>query len=309
MTEGLDLLSTADLMAMEPPSWLVEEFVAENSTTMIYGPWGLGKSFLALDMVLTATTGETWLGGRKIAKPLKTLYGVAEGVAWWPRRIEAYEMARGPVDHENVLWYPKPVNLYKPKGRSDGVHDIDRLRRSIEDHEPDILVIDTWVRCTGGFGMNENDSTSVAEVYRELDSIRDEFGVSPVLIHHPTKQGNSARGSGNQMASVERVISLEAMNRKEQFKVVDEKGNHMEPFDPFVCRFESVSLASQPGETSAIVLHDGMAPDVTAGQKPSSQQNEYARRYPEFVGVPDKEVAAELGCTPQAVGNWRRKME
>jgi len=249
----LEIMSTQELLDMEDPEWLIDEMVAENSTTMVYGPWGLGKSFMVLDMVLSATHLPEWLGGRAIKRPLKTLYVVAEGAAWWSKRLLAYKYAKGEFDQDMVLWYPKPVNLWTP-GKDKG--DIPALKETLEKHEPDIVVFDTWVRCTAAFGMNEDKATDTAITLRNLDEIRDEFGVTPIIVHHPTKLGKF-RGSGNLGASVERIISLEEV--KDQPSLVDvndEKGNHIQPFDTFRLRFESVDIGG--GDTSAVLRHDGM---------------------------------------------------
>ena len=248
---SITVMTTEELADIPRPKWLIEEFVAENSTTMIYGPWGLGKSFMTLDMVLSATTGNDWYG-RKIERPLKTLFIIAEGAAWWYRRLLAYERLRGPVDRDMMLWVPEPINLWND---SVAIKDLEQI---LEDYEPDILVVDTWVRCSSAYGMNEDKATDTAIVYNKLDHLRDKYKVSPVLVHHPTKTGG-ARGSGNQMASVERVISLQEVQGQDyMFDVVDEKGNHLEPFETFRMHFESVDMSDLvEGLSSAVVVYDG----------------------------------------------------
>ena len=256
----LETMTTRELLDMEDPEWLIDEMVAEKSTTMVYGPWGLGKSFMVLDMILSATHLPEWLGGRAINKPLKTLYVVAEGAAWWGKRLQAYRYAKGEFDQDMVLWYPKPVNLWTP-GKDKG--DIPALKETLEKHEPDIVVFDTWVRCTAAFGMNEDKATDTAITLRNLDEIRDEYGVTPIIVHHPTKEGKF-RGSGNLGASVERIISLEEVKDQPSLvDVVDEKGNHIQPFERFRLRFESVDIGG--GDSSAVLRHDsvGKAPVVT----------------------------------------------
>lgn len=264
----LKLLDTEGLADIPRPRWLIEDFVAEKSTTMIYGPWGLGKSFLALDLVATASNGGEWYG-RKIERPLKTLFIVAEGAAWWYRRLLAYEKARGPIDRDRLWWIPQPVDLF------DGSSvEFKELEGIVAELRPDVLVIDTWVRCSAAYGMNENDATDVAKAYKNLDYLRDRYDVAPVIVHHPTKSGGF-RGSGNQGASVERVISLEAVEgHPTLFAVVDEKGNHTEQFPTFRMAFESVDLSEfVPDDeefelTSAVVHYEGLAPQ--RGDSPDS---------------------------------------
>jgi len=262
MNEQFKVLSTEELADIPRPRWLIEDFVAEKSTTMIYGPWGLGKSFMTLDMILTATTGEDWYG-RKMDRPLKTLFIVAEGAAWWYRRLLAYERERGPVDRDMIIWIPEPVNFW------DSRDHMLALEAVLKEHEPDVMVIDTWVRCTSAFGMNEDKATDTARVYNKLDYLRDKFHVAPVIVHHPTKSGGS-RGSGNQEASVERVIALQAVQESTtMFDVVDEKGNHTEPFETFRMRFEGVDLSDLVEDlSSAVVRYEG----VVATDGPSNAE-------------------------------------
>ena len=253
----LKLLDTQGLADIPRPKWLIEDFIAQKSTTMIYGPWGLGKSFLALDLALHASTGAQW-NGRKIEKPLKTLIIVAEGAAWWYRRLLAWEREVGVVDRDNLLWIPQPVDLFHERDKND---ELRQLEAFIDEHRPDVLIVDTWVRCSAAYGMNEDKATDTAQAIKNLDYLRDKYDVAPVIVHHPTKSGNF-RGSGNQGASVERIIELEAIEGMDHtFDVRDEKGNHLEPFQKFRMSFKSVELDDlAEGLSSAVLVYDGLAP-------------------------------------------------
>lgn len=259
----LKLLTTDELGEIPRPHWLVEDFIAEKSTTMIYGPWGLGKSFMTLDILLHASSATEW-NGRGIDRPLKTLFIVAEGAAWWYRRVLAFEREHpGVLDRDMVLWIPQPVDMYHPHGANQ---ELGALERIIDEHRPDVLVIDTWVRCSAAYGMNEDKATDTAQAYKNIDYLRDKYDVAPVIVHHPTKLGK-ARGSGNQEASVERVIKLqEVEGHSTMFEVVDEKGNHIEPFEPFRMTFKSVDLTDLHEDvTSAVIMYEGLAPKGGAG--------------------------------------------
>ena len=251
----LKVLSTEGLASIPRPKWLIEDFVAQNSTTMLYGPWGLGKSFLALDLALHASTGRDW-NGREVVKPLKTMIIVAEGAAWWYRRLLAWEKEYGEVDRDMLLWVPQPVDLFH-----QGNDELQQLEAAIDEHRPDVLIVDTWVRCSAAYGMNEDKATDTAQAIKNIDHLRDKYGLAPVIVHHPTKSGNF-RGSGNQGASVERIIELKKIEGLDYtFEVHDEKGNHTEPFAPFRMTFKGIDLGEfSEGLTSAVLAYDGLAP-------------------------------------------------
>jgi RecA-family ATPase len=274
MSDKLTTYTIKDLEALPKPSWLVDDFVAEKSTTVIYGLWGAGKSYFVLDMCLTATTGADWFGGRGTLRPLKTLYVVAEGIHHWLPRVKAYKHGRGPVDPANILFIGEPVQLFDRSKHDTTPNGVVLLENEIRDFEPDILVIDTWVRCTSAYGMNENDAGDTATVIRELDRLRDEYNVSPVIVHHTTKAGDDSRGSGNLSASVERVvqITVDGKSVRKYFKVEDKKGNHTAPFDDFELRFEDQAWENPDGSIeSAAILTEGNFSGEDAGPTPGTQ--------------------------------------
>jgi hypothetical protein len=112
--------------------------------------------------------------------------------------------------------------------------------------------------------MNEDKATDTAQAYKNLDTLRDRYDVTPVIVHHPTKSGG-VRGSGNQEASVERVIGLHEVEGMEHtFDVKDEKGNHTEPFSAFRMTIQGVALDEfSEGLTSAVLQYDGLAPGAS----------------------------------------------
>jgi hypothetical protein len=102
-----------------------------------------------------------------------------------------------------------------------------------------------------------------------------------VIVHHPTKAGG-ARGSGNLLASVERVIEVAAPDDKSKrswIVVRDEKGNHTSAFEDFTLEFQSVALdVDHKGEaiTSAILTEAQYDPKLSQTLAPSNTAAVYA---------------------------------
>ncbi len=305
----MEVITIGELGLLPEPEWLIKGVVAQQSTTMVYGEWGLGKSFMVLDMALTATTGEDWFGPGEVNRPLKSLYIIAEGAGWWARRIQAYADYRGKVNSENFRIIPHAVNLWhKP---SPDYTDLVDLERAIADFRPDIVVIDTWVRCTSAFGMQEDSAGDTAKVMTELDRMRDKYNCSFVLVHHPTKSGGF-RGSGNQGASLEIIVVLDRVGDGDSFAVSPEKGNHMEPWEPFSLGFEGVQTGQDArGEpiTSAYLVDEGAYTKPKGGggsNKRVKEQKDFwmAWHKGDHSGVAYSDIGLEYGVSSSTIGNW-----
>lgn len=58
----------------EPRKWLIQDMVAERTTTMIYGDTGIGKSTLVAQLLAQTSCGGTLFGNFEIPKPLTSVY-------------------------------------------------------------------------------------------------------------------------------------------------------------------------------------------------------------------------------------------
>jgi AAA domain len=80
--------SIDDLQGLPDPLWLVADFVPERSIAMLFGPPGVGKSFVALDLALSVATGRPWHGRATRRGPV--VYVFAEGQAGAKKRINGW---------------------------------------------------------------------------------------------------------------------------------------------------------------------------------------------------------------------------
>src|SRR5262249_46295895 len=85
---ALRLLTLADLDNLPDPEWLVDGLVGQNALVVLFGPPGVGKSFLALDLALSIATGRPWLG-RKTTQG-GVVYVYAEGTSELKHRAAAW---------------------------------------------------------------------------------------------------------------------------------------------------------------------------------------------------------------------------
>ena len=127
------------------PDPLIDGMLYRGTLAAIYGPSGIGKSFVAMSMAMSVASG-SWWQGREVRKgPI--LYVAAEGSFGLAKRRQAW------MDHERVynvdgdIWLPRAVNLLDP----DWAAGLVELAKDVGPH---LTVIDTVARSMQGGDEN-----------------------------------------------------------------------------------------------------------------------------------------------------------
>jgi len=205
-------------------SWIIKDIIPESSgLTMIYGPPGTYKSFIAIDMALCMANGISWHGKR--IKQRNVLYIAAEGQAGILKRMEAWRQHKDIKKLKNIAILPMPARL------DDGV-ELQDLKRAIRnlDPQPQFIFIDTLARSMDG---EENSKTGMGAVVSAIDAIKIEFGIQVLVVHHSGKDASKgARGSNSlegavdtqfvvkKIASYEAVMDCERQKDDEQAEAI-----------------------------------------------------------------------------------------
>lgn len=183
--------SLSDLVALEPPSWLVKEYLPNQALVTLYGAPGCGKSFLALDLAMSVTTASEWLD--RDAESGGAIYIACEAIAGLPRRVAAWSKHRGvSLDTDNVPFHftTEFNELITPTSTIDL---IEAAQRDIPNKKIKVIILDTLSRTLGG--MDENSAGEMNKALNNLEAIRNTFGATVVVIHHTSKYGDLERGS------------------------------------------------------------------------------------------------------------------
>lgn len=187
----------------EDPKWLIKDLIQENSTVLLVGPSGSFKSFVALDVALSVSTGTETFG----TSPLKgsTFYAAAEGRTNLKRpRRRAWKIGRGVEKADDFYVMPAPMLALPEDVQAFG----DEIRRRCGGKNPRIIVLDTLAKVMAG--LNENDASDAGKFIRLCDSLVEAFpGVAVIAIHHTGKdEGRGARGSSAFFAGFDTVLEV-----------------------------------------------------------------------------------------------------
>lgn len=205
-------LSLRDLAAWTvPDDWVLDPLFCRGELGMISGAPGAGKSLVVQELLMAATTGQTWCGGRFTApRPIRACYASAEG----PRGIKARFAALAnwyagcgvdPYGDDNL----QIVRLSPQLFLTDAPTSIFNLADAYErrNFPPlDVLVLDTLHNSTRG--ADENSSSDAGKILDTLDLVRQRLGCACLLLHHTNKLSHEPRGSSAFTASVDFCLGV-----------------------------------------------------------------------------------------------------
>lgn len=187
------------------PTWLFSELIAEASTVLLVGPSGSYKSFIALALALSSSTGKAFAD----ISPTLTgpaFYAAAEGRANIKKvRRRAWKIANEVDTAPDFFVGPAPMLAIPEEVQQFG----DEVKRRCGGRKPALIVLDTVAKVMAG--LNENDAADAGKFIKLCDSLVEAFGCSVIAIHHTGKdEGRGARGSSAFLAGFDTVLEVAA---------------------------------------------------------------------------------------------------
>ena len=246
--ERFRLWTLQDWAAMTPKPPIIAGMWDYGRNALIYGPPGVFKSFIVMDIACRVALGDrsTGLMVEEIDNPPKVAYIAGEGAHGWRKRIRAMDEA---AQSAPVLLGVEPWHM-DPGEDPENVNPEYRegLRRLAEERV-DIIVFDTLQTMRAPFGGDTNQAKTIAGLYeypravqqeiRRLDESTMEAGrsahvVSALWVHHANKSGQVYRGSGALTADADAVWRIaNRIDTSEGYRVTlkAEKARDSEPID------------------------------------------------------------------------------
>jgi hypothetical protein len=200
---SLSLLSLDDLENLPDPEPLIDGILDARTVTMLAGPSGKGKSFVALDWALSLASGSPWLGRR--ARRRRVLYVAAEGAHGQKWRVRAWREGHPDAasPDSNVRFLAHAVQFGSP----DELGELTGAARNF-----DVIILDTLAKIT--VGMEENSASDmgqfISDLYKLRDAMSDGDGGTVLVVHHTGYDTSRARGSSAIQAGVDNAVSIDA---------------------------------------------------------------------------------------------------
>ena len=249
------LLTRSALHNLPDPEPLIANVLDQGTIALLYGRWGTGKSFVALDWGCCVATARAWQGRR--TEQRRVLYVAAEGAYGLKQRVQAWETAwHTSIGDDYLHILPNPVNLTNHS-------EVRNLYALVDWYGYGLVILDTLARCM--VGADENSAKDCGVVVDVLQRIQQHTpngrGVA-LGVHHTGKDGKTFRGSSAFEAGADTVyavnldggvIELDREKRKDGPQL-DSHRLKLDPVDGTRSAVVGVSRGGEQNDRAAKVL-------------------------------------------------------
>ena len=287
------------------PVWLVEHLLLAGTSGWLGAGAKVGKSYLALDLLLACALGEPWLGQFSVPRPLTVVLIEEEDSAW---RI--YSRLQHLIAGRGLEAWPATFHVSIRRGlRIDAPATFDPLARWLAAVHPDLVCWDVFNLL---HSQDERRPDQIMPVLWKLDTLRNDIGCSNLVLHHQRKPaagapdtasgGQKLRGPSEFWGWAENSLYLSPLKGKGALIVEPEsKDALVEPF--------KVHLEDRPDGSRAWIYDGALAAKVSRGdevrqrivrvlqeQITAMSRGDLAKA----VGLRDRQVSAHLGALHEA---------
>lgn len=202
--------------------WLIRDYLEMNSTALLFGESGAGKSFAVLDMALSIATGKDW--HEHPVTQGAVFYVAGEGQAGITKRCLAWSVHHDtPLNDIPFFVSHQAINLPDSENMINLMAEIEASQQ-----KPALIVFDTLARCLNG---DENSASDTSAFIQSLDAIRAVYGCCVLVVHHSGKdESKGARGSSALKAAMDTELGLTKMGDLKRLQVTKQK-DHEPPSD------------------------------------------------------------------------------
>lgn len=182
--------SLEELDALPEPTWLVDKMIPAVSVSLLYGPGGSYKTFLALNI------------GLDLAQQGKSVvYLEGEGGIGPRTRSRAWRLVH---DCDPTSFR---VARHMPTAAEPGT--VVEFIEANKKFKPELVIVDTAARMLQG--LNENDARDMGQLVASLDAIKFGLNCAVLAIHHTGKDvSRGARGSDALLYATDAAFEVQA---------------------------------------------------------------------------------------------------
>ena len=220
-------------------SIVIEGLARRGEVVNIVAATKIGKSWLALLLLLCVSTGRLWLG-RKTTKGRVLLLDNELHSETIQNRIHAVATAAGIIQRPDDAAF----DYVELRGESVGIGDIEYQLSAFQPGDLTLIVMDAKYRFFGN-GMEENSNDDQTSFHNAVDRLAKQLNCVIVLVHHSTKGDQSGKsvvdvgsGGGSQARAADCHLILRTHEDGDDLCVLDAALRTFKKVEPQTLRWE-----------------------------------------------------------------------
>lgn len=210
----------------DPPKWIVDKIVPEESIVLLSAAPASFKTWLALEISIKVASGETLLGRFSTDKTGVLLIDEEGGDRQLNWRLNALGATKD-----------LPIFYSSYAGRKLDDEYTTQLIKFCEENGVKLVIWDSFTRFLNG--LDENKSDDMSQIFERFSQFK-KAGITCLILHHNRKSNGygstaeASRGSSNILASCDLHIALS--RRGDNISVIQTKNRLDVELSPFTAR-------------------------------------------------------------------------
>jgi hypothetical protein len=196
------LISDSEMENLPKPAALLGDKLTAGGLSVLVGPPGCGKTFVALSWGCSVATGVPF-GEDDVMLSGPVVYVAAEGSSGLGARLRAWKLANHVSGPLGMHFITEPVPLLNAAETRHLLSSLQTLPDA-----PALIVFDTLARCM--IGGDENSTQDMSAFIGGADLIRRETGAHVQVLHHMNAGGERERGNTALRGACDTMLFLKA---------------------------------------------------------------------------------------------------
>lgn len=291
--------SREELMNFPEPKFLVTSVLPEKSLSLLVGPPGVGKSFIALDLCLSISCSIPWLDF-EIPTPGRVVYLTAEGISGLKLRVAAWESYHG-IQASNFQYICEAPQFLN----SAEVNSLIAAIKSANPCNPVLIVVDTLARHM--VGGDENSSKEMGQFIASAAKLSETLNCAVIIVHHTGKKTGTKtfneRGSSALRGAADTMLFMD--KSKNQITLKCDKQKDSEPFADISISLKQVKLLNS--QSSCVPIRDAKSLS-NPPTLPSEKQKIISALNGQTAGLKTKDLLAMTGIPESSYHRHRKDL-
>lgn len=253
------------LTNLKPVQYVVDGYLETDAISMIFGPSGSGKSFIALAFACSVASGTAWFGMPVKQGPVFVIIG--EGLNGYARRIAAWSKQYQVNLTEAPLYISRrAIQLSNQAAALELAAEIDQMSRDTG-VQPALVIVDTVARNFGD--GDENSTKDMSAFVANIDLyLKNRYKANIMLVHHTGHDGERARGSSALKAALDQEFRVSGVSGRPRFECTKMKDAEVPLERTF--KITGVTLGTDADGidiTGAVIVSDGSPLEFQVGSR------------------------------------------